>query len=121
VFSKAQCPEEQSRLLVPIGIALVAILLFIPTTLCRASCGQINEQSVKAGQEIDRLIREVNERPGGGPEPYIKAYEQDARDMNDLIVRTRSGNCSIKVFGTRIRLPNCFDPFRQKFLAGVET
>src|SRR5512143_1381537 len=70
-------------LLVPIGIALVAILLFIPTTLLSGKLRkQMDEQSVKASQEIDRLVKEVDQAAQAQAlEPYIKAYEQDAKDM----------------------------------------
>jgi hypothetical protein len=117
--------KNNLALLVPIGIALVAILMFVPTTLLSGKLRkQIDEQSVKASREIDTLIREVNEAvQAEALEPYIKAYEQDAKDMNDLIVHsTMRELLDYKVFADPNQTSQLvFDPFRQKFLAGVET
>ncbi len=125
VFKKLSVLKNNLALLVPIGIALVAILMFVPTTLLSGKLRrQIDEQSVKASQEIDRLIREVNEAARAEAlEPYIKAYEQDAKDMNDLIVHTTMRELlDYQVFADPNQTSQLvFDPFRQKYLAGVET
>ncbi len=117
--------KNNLALLVPIGIALVAILLFVPTTLLSGKLRKtIDEQSVKASQEIDRLTKEVDQAAQAEAlEPYIKAYKQDADDMNDLIARsTMRELLDYKVFvDTKNQTSQLvFDPFRQKFLAGIE-
>lgn len=117
--------KNNLALLVPIGIALVAILLFIPTTLLSGKLRkQIDEQSVKTSREIDTLVRDVNEAARAEAlEPYIKAYEQDAKDMNDLIVHTTMRELlDYRVFADPNQTSQLvFDPFRQKFVAGIET
>jgi hypothetical protein len=117
--------KNNRALLVPIAIAVLAALLFVPTTLLSRSLRKMIEtKSVKAGQDIDRLIRDVNQAAEAEAlAPYIEAYRQDANDMDNLILQTTERELlSYKVFAD----PNnrtsqlVYDPFRHGFVSGVE-
>jgi hypothetical protein len=116
--------KNNRALLVPIIIVILAILLFVPTTLLSRSLrATIKDKSVKASQDIDRLIRDVNQAAEAEAlEPYIRAYEQDAKDMNDLIVHTTMRELlSYKIFADPNNISQlAFDPFRQGFVSGIE-
>ncbi len=117
--------KNNLALLVPILIAVLAILLFVPTTLLSRSLRKtIETKSVKPGQDIDRLIRDVNQAAEAEAlAPYIEAYSQDANAFDNLIKQTTMRELlSYKVFAD----PNnqtsqlVFDPFRQGFVSGIE-
>jgi hypothetical protein len=117
--------KNNRALLVPIVIAILAVLLFVPTTLLSRSLRKtIETKSVKAGQDIDRLIRDVNQAAEAEAlAPYIEAYAQDANAMDNLILQTTERELlSYKVFAD----PNnqtsqlVYDPFRHGFVSGVE-
>jgi len=116
--------KNNLALLVPIVIALVAILLFVPTTILSGRLREtIQKQSVGASQSIDRSVKEVDE--AAAPEaidPYIKAYAQDANAMDNLVIHTTERELlSYKLFPDMNETsPLLFEPFRQAFVAGVE-
>lgn len=116
--------KDNLALLVPIIIALVAALSFIPTTLLSGSIRKmIAEQSVKPSAEIDGLLKKVDQAAEAeAMEPYITAYAQDVNAMDNLILQTTQRELlSYKLFPDMNETsPLLFDPFRQKFVAGVE-
>ncbi len=116
--------KNNLALLVPVIIMIIAVLLFIPTTLLSRSLRKtIETKSVKANQDIDRLIRDVNQAAEAEAlQPYIDAYARDANDMNDLIVHsTMRELLSYKIFADPNKISQvAFDPFRQGFVSGIE-
>ncbi len=125
LLKKLNFLKNNLALLVPILIAVLAILLFVPTTLLSRSLRKtIETKSVKAGQDIDRLVKDVNQAAEAEAlAPYINAYAQDANAMDNLIKQTTLRELlSYKVFAD----PNTqtsqlvFDPYRQGFVSGIE-
>ncbi|MCL5282854.1 MAG: hypothetical protein M1376_23465, partial [Planctomycetes bacterium] len=116
--------KNNLALLVPIIIMILAILLFIPTTLLSRSLRKTMEtKSVKAGQDIDRLIRDVNQAAEAEAlTPYINAYAQDANEFDKLILHTTQRELlSYKIFADPNNISQlAFDPFRQGFVSGIE-
>jgi hypothetical protein len=114
--------KNNLALLVPIVIVILAILLFVPTTLLSRSLRKtIETKSVKASQTIDTLIRDVNQA-AEALAPYIEAYAQDANAMDNLIQQTTLRELlSYKVFADPNQTSQLvFDPYRQGFVSGIE-
>lgn len=111
-------------LLVPIVIAMVAILLFVPTTILSGRLrNTIQKQSVGASTQIDSLVKKVDEAAAPEAiEPYINAYQQDTNAMDELVKHTTERELlSYKLFLDMNELsPLLFEPFRQAYVAGVE-
>ena len=78
VLKKLSFLKNNLALLVPILIAVVAVLLFIPTRLLSGKLkNTINEQSVKTAAKIDKLIKDVNEAgQAEAMEGYLNAYRR---------------------------------------------
>jgi hypothetical protein len=116
--------KNNLALLVPIIIALVAALSFIPTTILSGGLRKtIQDQSVKMSNEIDGLAKKVDQAAEAeAMAPYINAYAQDANAMDDLIKQTTQRELlSYKLFPDMNETsPLLFDPFQQKFVSGVE-
>jgi hypothetical protein len=116
--------KNNLALLVPIVIVILAILLFVPTTLLSRSLRKtIETKSVKASQDIDRLIRDVNQAAEAEAlTPYINAYAQDANAFDNLIKQTTLRELlSYKIFADPNQISQlAFDPFRQGFVSGIE-
>jgi hypothetical protein len=116
--------KDNLALLVPIVIMFVAGLVFIPTTLLSGSIRKmIAEQSVKPSAEIDGLLKKVDQAAEAeAMESYINAYAQDANALDNLMLQTTQRELlSYKLFPDMNETsPLLFDPFRQKFVAGVE-
>jgi hypothetical protein len=116
--------KNNRALLVPIIIVVLAILLFVPTTLLSRSLRKtIETKSVKAGQDIDRLIRDVNQAAEAEAlGPYINAYAQDANAFDNLIQQTTLRELlSYKIFSDPNNISQlAFDPFRQGYVSGIE-
>jgi hypothetical protein len=124
LFKKLSFFKDNLALLVPIVIVFVAALLFIPTTLLSGKLRRtITEQSVKPSNEIDALLKKVDQAAEAEAlEPYINAYAQDANAMDNLMMQTTERELlSYKLFPDMNETsPLLFDPFRQKFVSGVE-
>jgi hypothetical protein len=125
VFKKLSFFKNNLALLVPIGIAMVAGLLFIPTTLLSSGLRKaIQDKSVRVSQEIDRLTREVGTAAQAEAlGPYRDAYAQDANAMDNRILQTTQRELiSYRLFPDD---PNetsqeSFRPFQHGFLSGVD-
>ncbi|MBM4025923.1 MAG: hypothetical protein FJ280_11040 [Planctomycetes bacterium] len=111
-------------LLVPILIAVVALLLFVPTTLLSGRLRhKIKSDSVDVARQIDSLVQEVAEAAQAEAlEPYIEAYAQDANAIEDAIRQTTLRELlDYRVFADPNQTSQLvFDPFRRKYLEAVE-
>jgi len=125
LLKKLSFLRNNLALLVPIGIAVVALLLFVPTTLWSGKLrNRIETNSVQPGNQIDSLVQQVDQAAQAEAlESYIEAYAQDANAIDDLMVQTTLRELlDYRVFED----PNhqtsqlVFDPFRQKYVAGVD-
>jgi len=116
--------KNNIALLVPVLIVVLAVLLFVPTTLLSRSLrATMKNKSVKASQDIDRLMKEVDQAAAAEAlEPYINAYAQDANAMDNMIKQTTLRELlSYKVFADPNQTSQLvFDPYRQGFVSGVE-
>ncbi|MCU0915914.1 MAG: hypothetical protein MUC88_15340 [Planctomycetes bacterium] len=124
LLKKLSFLKNNLALLVPIIIALVAILLFIPTTLLsRGLRSRIEKESVQPSKQLDGLSNNVEEvAQAEAMEPYLKACAQDANALDAAILQTTQRELlDYRVFADPNQTsPLIFDPFRQAFLAGVD-
>jgi hypothetical protein len=124
VLKKLSFLKNNLALLVPVIIAFLAVLLFIPTRLLSARLkNTITQQSVRTASEIERLIRDVNEASQAQVmAAYIEAYAQDPCDMETLIRQTTMRSLlSYQIFPEPNETsPLLFDWFRRAYLAGTE-
>jgi hypothetical protein len=124
ILKKLNIFKNNLALLVPILIAVVAILLFVPTSLLSGRLRQtIDQQSVQASKQIDGLIKNVDQAAEAeAMEPYINACEQDATAMDNLMKQTTLRELlDYKVFADPNQTSQLvFDPFRLGFVSGVE-
>ncbi len=124
ILKKLSFLKNNLALLVPIIIALVAALLFVPTKLFSARLKKtITQQSVKTAGEIDKLIRDVNEAgEAEAMEEYIDACAQDANQIDHLMLQTTMRELfSYQIFpDTNETSPLLFDPIQRKYLAGAD-
>ena len=116
--------KNNLALLVPPIIALVAILLFIPTFLLSGRLrASMEKQSVQVSRQIDSLVKDVAEAAEAeAMESYMDAYRQDADAMDKLILQsTQRELLSYKLFpDMNESSPLLFEPFRQGFVSGVD-
>jgi len=123
-FKKLGFLKNNLVLLVPIIIVVVALLLFIPTKILQGKLqSTMNKQSVQTARQIDGLIRDVSEaRAAEDLETYINAYARDANQIELLTKQTTMRELlSYDLFpDTNETSPLLFEPFRRKFIAGVE-
>jgi len=90
VLKKLSFLKNNLALLVPIIIVVVALLLFIPTSILgKRLQATVEKESVATGQKIDRLLRDVNSvADTEAMEEYINAYAQDANEIEQKIAQT---------------------------------
>jgi hypothetical protein len=124
ILKKLNFFKNNLALLVPILIAVVAVLLFVPTTLLSGKLRTtVKGQSVRMSQQIDSLVKEVSQAAEAEAlESYISAYAQDANAMDNLMLQTTQRELlSYKLFPDMNETsPLLFEPFRQGFLSGVD-
>ncbi len=124
VFTKLGFFKNNLALLVPIIIVVVALLLFLPTKILQGRLqSTIDKNSVQTARQIDGLIRDVSAaRAAEDLETYINAYARDANQIELLTKQTTMRELlSYDLFpDTNETSPLLFEPFRQRFVAGVE-
>lgn len=124
LFKKLGFFKNNLALLVPIIIVVVALLLFIPTKILQGKLqSTIDKQSVQTARQIEGLIRDVSEaRAAEDLEAYINAYARDANQIELLAKQTTMRELlSYDLFpDTNETSPLLFEPFRQRFIVGVE-
>jgi hypothetical protein len=125
ILKKLSFLKNNLGLLVPIVIAVVAVLLFIPTRLLSGKLRSTVEQgSVKTAQQIPTLVRQVREAPPAeAMEGYIGAYAEDVNQIDAMMARTVYRELlRYDIFHdanqTSVAL---FDRFGRGYRAGVET
>lgn len=124
VLGKLNFLKNNLALLVPIIIAVVAALLFIPTRMLSGKLqAQIEQQSVQPGQRITRLIKDASKAgEAAAMERYVNEFAKDA-NLAELLVKqtTLRELLTYKLFpDTNERSTLLFDEVRQKYIAGVE-
>jgi hypothetical protein len=114
--------KNNLALLVPIIIAVAALLLFIPTRILRGKLQEtIRQESVRMGGQIDNLIQDVNK--ASEAEAFdIDRYAKDVNDIELLAKQTTLRELlSYKLFPDTNELsPLLFEEFGSKYVAGIE-
>lgn len=102
VLEKLSFLKNNLALLVPIVLAVVAALLFIPTTLFSKSLkGKMDKESVRVGQQCDSLMRNgvVAKKQFEVEQQNLKGYAQDANEMIRLNEQSvQRGLLSYRIF-----------------------
>ncbi len=124
VLGKLSFLKNNFALLVPILIALVAVLLFIPTRMLRGKLqDQIQKESLGAAQRISRLIKDVGKAgEAAAMEVYVRKIAEDANTVELLAKQTTLREMlTYKLFpDTNERSTLLFEEVRQKYISGVE-
>jgi hypothetical protein len=124
LLGKLSFLKNNLALLVPIVIAVVAVLLFIPTRILRGKLqATIQQQSVQMAGEIRSVASQAREAARmAALEPYMNRYAEDANTIELRIKQaTQRELLSYELFpDTNETSVLLFDRFRQKYLAGIE-
>lgn len=124
VFKKLSFFRNNLSLLVPILIAVVALLLFIPTRILGSRLRKtIEQQSVQTAKTISSLASQLEEAAKARQmEPYITAYARDANQIENLMKQTTERELlSYRLFpDTNERTTLLFEEFGQKYHSGVD-
>jgi len=124
VLKKLSFLKSNLPLLASIIIAVVALLLFIPTRLLSGKLRQtVQANSVQPGQSISRLIGQVDEAARAQAlEPYIAEYARDANQIEILMRQTTERELlSYEIFpDTNEGSTLIFERFAQNYGAGID-
>ncbi len=90
VLKKLSFLKNNLALLIPIIIVVVALLLFIPTSILGSRLqAKVEQQSVGAGKQVERLARDATATTQADEmEEYINAYGQDVNEVEQLVAQT---------------------------------
>jgi hypothetical protein len=124
LFKKLSFFKNNLAMLVPILIAVVALLLFIPTRILGSKLRKtIEQQSVQTAKTISLLASQLEDAAKARQmEPYIKAYANDANEIEKLMKQTTLRELlSYRLFpDTNERTTLLFEEFGQKYRSGVD-
>lgn len=123
IFKKLSFFKNNLSLLAPILIAVVALLLFVPTKILGSKLRKTMEESAKTGRTITSLTSQLPEAAKAKQmEPYIKAYAHDANEIEKLTKQTTLREIfSYRLFpDTNERTSLLFEDFGQKYRSGVD-
>ncbi|MBN1508424.1 MAG: hypothetical protein JW955_16365 [Sedimentisphaerales bacterium] len=124
IFKKLSFFKNNLSLLVPILIAVVALLLFIPTRIFGNRLRKtIEQQSVQTGRTIAALGDQLEEAARAKRmEPYINAYARDANQIENLIKQaTLRELLSYRLFpDTNERTTLLYEEFGRQYHSGVD-
>jgi hypothetical protein len=118
--------KNNLALLVPLIIVVVALLLFVPTTLLSGRLrAEIKTKSVDMSTKIDAQIKQVAQvAEAEAMGSYMKAYAQDANAMDALMLQTTQRELlNYRLFPPEDPCdfsPLLFEPFHKAFVAGVD-
>lgn len=116
----AKILKKNTAIIIPAAIAIVAVLLFIPTAMMRSKISTNLEQSKRLAQEVDSTTNSViSEKQYELVKAYEDLHAQDSNDIHNLAVQTTQRELlSYKIFPE----PNetstqIFNEFRQAYVA----
>jgi hypothetical protein len=125
ILAKLSVLKNNLSLLVPIIIAVVALLLVIPTRMLSARLrDMIDKTSVSAGKEIDRLVDDLApDKIKNLSEKYLAAANQDANEFDKLMDQmVKRELLSYELFpDTNDQSRELFAQFGQRYREGVTT
>jgi len=124
VLKKLSFFKNNLSLLVPILIAVVALLLFIPTKILGSKLRKTMEQeSAATGRTIASLAGQLEDAAKARQmEPYINAYARDANQIENLMKQTTLREMlSYRLFpDTNERTTLLFEEFARHYHSGVD-
>ena len=124
IFKKLSFFKNNLSLLAPILIAVVALLLFVPTRILGSKLRKtMEDESAKTGRTITSLAGQLEEAARARQmEPYINAYAHDANEIENLMKQTTLREMlSYRLFpDTNERTTLLFEEFAQKYHSGVD-
>jgi hypothetical protein len=125
ILAKLSFFKNNLTLLVPVIIAVIALLLFIPTRILSGRLKTaMEQQSKRPAQNIDRLIRQVDEAAESEDYgAYIEQLEQDANNIEAMMLQTTQRELlSYEIFpDTNETSPLLFERFGTRYMNGLET
>jgi len=123
-FGKLSFLKSYSSLVVPIVIAVVGILIFVPTQLISNKLGsEIQQDSISKGSQIKSLIKVVPPKEQWKKErQYQQAYEEDAKQIVSLVSQTSERELlSYSIFPKPQETSRLiFQEFAQKYRQSIE-
>jgi len=123
ILKKLSFFKSNVSLLVAIGIAIVALLLFIPTRLLARRLGKTMEQSAQMGRTIKSQMGQLDEGARAKRmEPYINAYARDANQIENLVKQsTLRELLSYRLFpDTNESSTMLFEEFSRAYRRGID-
>lgn len=124
ILKKLSFLKSNLSLLVPILIAVVALLLFIPTRILGGKLrSTVEQQSAQKARTIAALNNQIEEAAQAKRmEPYITAYARDANQIELMMTQTTQRELlSYRIFpDTNERTTLLFEEFSQHYRAGIE-
>jgi hypothetical protein len=124
ILKKLSFFKNNLSLLVPILIAVVALLLFIPTRILGGRLRKtIEQQSAQTGRTITSLASQLEQAARAKRmEPYINAYARDANQIENLVKQTTLRELlSYRLFpDTNERTTLLYEEFGRRYRSGVD-
>ncbi|MBN2133481.1 MAG: hypothetical protein JW741_28535 [Sedimentisphaerales bacterium] len=124
ILKKLSFLKNNISLLVSILIAVVALLLFIPTKILGSRLRKtVETQSVQTGRTIANLIDQVPQAAQAKQmESYINSYARDVNEIERLMRETTLRNLlSYRLFpDTNERTTLLYEDFGRRYLGGID-
>ena len=123
ILKKLSFFKSNLSLLVPILIAIVALLLFIPTRILGSRLRKTMEQSAQTGRTISSLSNQLEDAAKAKQmEPYINAYTRDVNQIENLVKQTtRRELLSYRLFpDTNEMTTLLFEDFGRRYRKGID-
>ena len=124
ILKKLSVFKNNLSLLVPILIAIVALLLFIPTRILGSRLRKtMEQQSAQMGRTIKSEMGQIEEGAKAKQmQPYINAYARDANQIENLMKQTTLRELlSYRLFpDTNEKTTLLFEDFGRRYRNGVD-
>jgi len=124
ILSKLSFLKNNLTLMVPIFIAIVAVLLLIPTHILSGKLrSTVEQESARIAQRIDGLMRQVDEVAlDQAFDEYIDAYARDANQIEAIALQcTQRELLSYRIFpDTNESSTLLFEQFGRRYTGGLE-
>lgn len=124
ILKKLSVLKNNLSLLAPILIAVVALLLFIPTRILSGRLRTtIKQQSEQVGRTVTSLIGQVDQAAKAKQmEPYLNAYTKDANQIENLMKQTTLRELlTYRIFpDTNEGTIMLFEEFGERYRSGID-
>jgi hypothetical protein len=124
IFKRLSFLKNNLSLLVPILIAVVALLLFIPTRILSGKLRDtVTRQSGQVGRSVTSLIGRAEQAAKAKQlEPLVTAYAKDANQIENLMKQTTLRELlTYQIFpDTNERTALLFEQFDERYRSGID-